>query len=322
MSSTLLKNSIPDRNKKTIMITGAAGFIGNSLVNRYLNGNDIIAVDVVKPEIYFSKYSQIKYSYVYCDLSDELSVTNLIYNIPKPDVIIHLAGVTRVKDALADPIRAISLNILATSNLYLKYKNFLDKNKISGSFIFISTAELANIMNATIIPSVYSITKKTCEDLLRSFHNGSYLKTSIIRLCTVYGGELEKKDKLPRLFLEKANKDSEIVIEYENNVIPSYIHINDCIDLITSVEEKTSSSDNRSIITYTLSGEKMSLEGLISIIEKISGKKVKFRYAEHNNIDSETEKYDLNFVNLKHKNPRSLYDGLKGMLEFGKSIGE
>jgi nucleoside-diphosphate-sugar epimerase len=303
---------IIDKTKKIVLITGAAGFIGSALVRRYLINCYVIAVDITEPKLNFL-ISPNNYKYVYCDLSDDNSLNNLVENFPIPNIIIHLAGVTRVKDAAMDPNQAISRNILATSNLYLKYKNIYQKNNFFGSFLFISTAELAHILSAPNNPSVYSITKKACEDLIRSFYDERFMKTAIIRLCTVYGTESEKKDKLPRLFLEKAKSDLEIVLTYENSILPSYIYIDDCIDLIISIDIKTRNLQDKLLITYTLNGEKMSLEGLISIIENILGRKVRYRYSNLIENYSSNGNFDLKFVSLTHEKPTSLFAGLERM---------
>jgi len=104
-----------------VLVTGASGFIGRSLIRRLL-ANDhkpILLIEgsaAVKPilPVQLERFSQDVVAYS-GDLRDRELITNLVHE-SKPDAIIHLAAVG-VTDPFLDYRTAIEQNVIGTVNL-------------------------------------------------------------------------------------------------------------------------------------------------------------------------------------------------------------
>jgi len=187
--------------KKSVLITGASGFVGSQLVKHYLsNGFKVFGIDIKKGPV----FPNIKYHHIKTNIINEKKVRDIFDR--HYDLVIHLSGITRISDAKNKPTEAIKSNILATTILFQNYNETCKIYNKKGSFIFISTAELTNIYLGTTTPSIYSITKSSSEEILKNLYAPELLNLSIVRLCTVFGGKLENKFKVPRIFLEKNKK--------------------------------------------------------------------------------------------------------------------
>lgn len=141
-------------NPQRILLTGARGFIGTHLVRRLIEDTGSIPHEVV------------------CvDIEDD-AITGPF------DGIIHLAAVSRVKDAEADRIKALDTNIMLTARL-------LEWNP--RWFIFASTCEKPT--------NIYGYTKRAAEDYIKLRCE----RYAIFRLTNVYGPGMAHDKLLPRI---------------------------------------------------------------------------------------------------------------------------
>lgn len=138
------------------------------------------------------------------------------------DGIIHLAAVSRVKDAEADRLKCLETNILLTARmLELKPK----------WFIFASTCEPPT--------NIYGFSKRAAEDYIRFVHQ----KHIILRLTNVYGQGMREDKILPRL------KRGDAVTLHDDALPFEYIHVDDVVAQIKRIIE---TFDNAAFKSYTL----------------------------------------------------------------------
>ena len=115
-----------------ILVTGAAGFVARYLVPELAShGHDAFATDIAP------KADGIGVPYVRCDLCDANETKTLVSRI-RPDACIHLAGVTSIPEAAANPGRLYAINIGGTINV-LEALSSLDSG---ASVLFVSTAQV------------------------------------------------------------------------------------------------------------------------------------------------------------------------------------
>lgn len=116
-----------------VFVTGVAGQLGFDVANELTNqgitviGSDILSQDKILDDCKISKYIEL-------DITDELSVAEIIQNV-KPDAIIHCAAWTDVDGAENESNRGLveKINVVGTRNLALASK------KIDAKFLYIST---------------------------------------------------------------------------------------------------------------------------------------------------------------------------------------
>lgn len=242
---------------QTIAITGVSGFIGTELAEYLANLNfKVIGIDGKQSNKRLDAIGT-HYKHHVADLNFKESIDLLFEEITCPDLVVHLAGITRVRDAKNDPISSVKANILGTVNLYVTYQEHCIKKLKKGSFLFASSSELENTSNFFSPASIYSITKQCSEELIKSLNNSEIMNALILRLCTVYGGEMELKDKLPRIFIEKAIMGKQIKINPDSKINPSFIFIGDLMKIFSKLSiELMNSNNNSSLKTLTIEGRR------------------------------------------------------------------
>jgi len=185
-----------------ILITGHKGYIGTHLTKRMRvigldikDGNDIVT----------------------CEL-------------PKADVVIHLAAKSDVVESMINPVETIRTNTLGTIRLWEKYKDT--------RFIFASTA--GAIQDG--ISSTYGLSKYYAEELIKMFFS-NYI---ILRLPNIYGA------KGSRSVIDKfINED--IIIYGDGSQTRTFIHVDDLVNgIIASINWPKGQYTFGSDKTYTV----------------------------------------------------------------------
>ena len=226
-----------------LLITGASGFIGTDLIKELSKQNEILAIDIIEPQI---KNSNIKFLKVDITKSEELS------DIKNIDGIIHLAAVSRVSDAVQNPQKTININILGTLNLLeLARKN-------NCWFILGSTIEPPN--------NLYGLTKQFSNNLTKHYAENFNLKTLVLKFSGIFGSGDNPNKLIPKLIREAMN-NQEIKINSPETKF-DFIFIEDLIQGIKkAVEFVQSPSENKTYDEIPLaSGKLISMKQIAEII--------------------------------------------------------
>ena len=199
-----------------IIITGVAGFIGSNLCGVLLEmGHTVIGIDnfLCGYKENIQKYLNNKlFSFYEISIIDEKIESIIIKN----DIIIHLAAISSLASNQENPVFAYNNNICGTIHL-------LEIARIVGvkQFIFASTSSIYenNIefpLNESLTTSpdlMYSLGKKHCEEIIKSYNENYGLSYSILRFFNVYGPNQDVYRKNPALV-------PYIIDCYKNNNIP------------------------------------------------------------------------------------------------------
>lgn len=187
---------MPTRNKQ-VLVTGAAGFIGGSVMYRLLSqGFKVHGIDS------FSNYynPKIKHHHT-ATLSLSSSVSNLdicnyvglseLYSEIRPDIVIHLAAQGGVRASANDPEPYIQTNQMGFYNL-LQLNNLFNVKEFiyaSSSSVYgegLPTPFLEN-MSLPSPKSLYAASKVANELMAENFLIGAGAKRIGLRFFTVYG---------------------------------------------------------------------------------------------------------------------------------------
>lgn len=174
--------------KKTILVTGGAGFIASHLVDAYIAaGHKVVVVD----NLWTGKRRNLnpKAKFYKADIRN-LEALRKIFKKEKPSIVSHHAALVEVVKSLRDPINTFAVNVDGTVNLLM----CSGENRVK-KFIFASTAATygepkkmpVNENTPTVPISPYGLTKLLAEECIKyyaSFYGFSY---TIFRYTNVFG---------------------------------------------------------------------------------------------------------------------------------------
>lgn len=166
-------------NKKTVLVTGATGFIGKALCSYlFTNGFHVRALTR------YSKQSNNKYAWVYGDITKPNSLNNLCENI---DIVFHLAGFAHADEGANTDFKILHETINHQGTI-----NILNESKQAGvkKFIFFSSVKACADKSTCIDETwnkyphdAYGIAKRQAEEAVLA----SGLDVVILRPSLVYG---------------------------------------------------------------------------------------------------------------------------------------
>jgi len=226
-----------------ILVTGGAGNIGGSLVNRLVkNPNHFIVVadnlltgSVDKlPDKSFENWKFIK-----SDVNDyrDISAIMLAHNF---DYVFHYGAVVGVKRTLENPklvlddIEGIKNVLDLSKNTGVKRVFFSSSSEVYGEPVEIPQYEDTTPLNSRL---PYAIVKNVGEAFFKSYHQEYGLEYSIFRFFNTYGPR-QSTDFVISKFIERATSDSEITIYGDGLQTRTFCYIDDNLDTIEKLLEQ------------------------------------------------------------------------------------
>ena len=272
---------------KKYLIVGAGGFIAGHLINKLKNeGNFIRAVDIKPNEFWFQRFNEIENFTL-----DMTKIENCLKMTKDIDYVINLAcnmgGIGFLENNKAECMMSVLIN---THMLMACRENKIKKYFFSSSACAYNTdlqknSEIDGLKEEDAYPAMpedgYGWEKLFSERMCRHFYEDFGLETRVARFHNIYGplGTFDGgREKAPAALCRKVieaglNKKKELDIWGDGNQTRSFLFIEDCVEAIMILFN----SNFRDPINIG-SEEKVSINQLVTIIEGISGTKLKRNY--------------------------------------------
>lgn len=228
----------------SVLVTGAAGFIGSTLVDRLLEeGRSVVGLDNFDPFYpeaekrgnLESALGRSAFRLVEGDIRDA-SLVEAVMAETRFDAIVHLAALAGVRPSLERPAAYADVNVNGTAVL-------LEAAVRHGSphFVFASSSSVygervdgpfreSDRVDRPISP--YAATKKAGELLAHSFHSAHGLDLSCVRFFTAYGPR-QRPDLAIRRFAELMRADQPIPIFGDGSALRDFTYVDDVVDGLT-----------------------------------------------------------------------------------------
>lgn len=233
----------------TILITGAAGFIGSNLTERLLErGDRVIGFDNFDP-FYARSIKQrnlrrasanLNFQLVEADVRDGAAVRQ-VYDRYRPDAVVHLAARAGVRPSFLDPVGYVETNITGTLNLLSACVDFPIRNFIfaSSSSVYGDSAHAPFVEeDITDRPeSPYAATKKAGEELCYTYHRLLGMPLTCLRFFTVYGPR-QRPDLAISKFVRLIDAGESIPFFGDGSTSRDYTYVTDTIDGIVAVLDR------------------------------------------------------------------------------------
>ncbi len=228
--------------KKTILITGGAGFIGSHVVRLFVTKYpeyQIVNLDALTYAGNLENLKDLSDTPNYCfekgDITDEAFISTLFstYNF---DGVIHLAAESHVDRSIVDPFSFIRTNVFGTCNLLNAAKNAWKGNMEGKRFYHISTDEVygALEMDGTFFTeetkydphSPYSASKASSDHFVRAYHD-TYGLPVVVSNCSNNYGANHFPEKLIPLSINNIKHNKPIPIYGKGENIRDWLWVND-----------------------------------------------------------------------------------------------
>ena len=242
-----------DLNKKTILVTGSAGFIGSNLVKRLfkdIKGATIIGIDNMNDyydvslkewrlkEIESLVPEDINYVFVKGDIASKDTIDDLFKNY-NPQVVVNLAAQAGVRYSITNPDAYIQ------SNLIIGFYNILEacRNNPVEHLVYASSSSVYggnkkvpfSVDDRVDNPvSLYAATKKSNELMAHCYSKLYDIPSTGLRFFTVYG-PAGRPDMAYFGFTNKLLKGETIQIFNYGNCRRDFTYVDDIVEGIVRV---------------------------------------------------------------------------------------
>lgn len=224
--------------KRTILITGGAGFIGSSMAERLAvdPDNQIVIVDNLltgtQDNVPVSIHGNVRF--IKADVNNFKDISS-IFHAFRFDFVFHYAAVVGVKRTLNHPVMVLNDlkgidNILNLSkNTGVKRVFYTSSSEVYGEPVEYPQNEHTTPLNSRL---PYAIVKNAGEAYLRSFKREYDLDYTIFRLFNTYG-KRQSTDFVVSRFIQAALRNKDISIFGDGMQTRTFCFIDDHLDATT-----------------------------------------------------------------------------------------
>lgn len=226
-----------------VAITGAAGFLGRSVAGKF-------------------EAKRIPYAALDRKKHNLLEPKSLKSLISGKDIIIHLAAVNRGENT-----ELVKVNTLGTFSLLEAAVQYAPHAKI----IFSSTFQVY------IKESLYGLSKKFAEDWILQYIKKTDITGIILRISNIYGpGGKPFYNSVIATLAHLIKNNEPLKINGDGSQKRDFVYVNDVADAI--VKASSIKLNNPVEIVDICSGKETSINEILELIQKASGKKAKVEY--------------------------------------------
>ena len=292
----------------TILVTGAAGFIGRSLCEALLNqGQSVVGVDnlndfysIELKEKRLETLSQYgNFDFIRIDLQDKV-VVEKIFNENNFENVFHLAAQAGVRLKPKELDRYISSNISAFTNVLNSAIEFNVPNFIfaSSSSVYgdVDSELLSEIDTPNFPTSYYGITKLFNEHAARVLSRGTSTKTRGLRFFTVYG-PMGRPDMAYFRIATSLLTSTEFKLFGDGEIKRDFTYIDDATKSILLLAEQLNSIHGQySDVVNVGGGRPQSMKELIETSEELAGCKLNILETPAHSNDVKKTEADTNLI--------------------------
>ena len=247
-----------DLNGKTILVTGAAGFIGSNLVRRLLKDFDkikVIGIDSIAD--YYDvrlKYERLKeieslskeWTFIKGSIADKPLVEDVFIE-NKIDVVVNLAAQAGVRYSITNPDSYIESNLIGFYNILEACRHHTVEHLVyaSSSSVYGSNKKIPYSTDDKVDNpvSLYAATKKSNELMAHAYSKLYNIPSTGLRFFTVYG-PAGRPDMAYFGFTNKLVKGETIKIFNYGNCKRDFTYVDDIVEGVVRVMKKAPDKKN------------------------------------------------------------------------------
>ena len=254
---------------KTVLVTGAAGFIGANLVKRLLadvptitiigidNMNDYYDVGLKEYRLQGLKESD-NFVFVKGNIADKILIQS-IFEKYKPSVVVNLAAQAGVRYSITNPDAYVESNLVGFFNILEACRNYPVEHLVyaSSSSVYGSNKKVPYSTDDKVDNpvSLYAATKKSNELMAHAYSKLYNIPSTGLRFFTVYG-PAGRPDMAYFGFTDKLRNGETIKIFNYGNCKRDFTYVDDIVEGVIRVmhgaPEKKNGEDGLPIPPYAI----------------------------------------------------------------------
>ncbi len=265
----------------TVVVTGAAGFIGSHVAAALLaRGDRVLGIDNFDPfynraikEANLARVREVSPSFecAEMDICDERALEALF--VPsKPTGVIHLAARAGVRPSVADPVGYARVNVLGTASVQRAAERagcarlvLASSSSVYGNNEKTPFAE-DDPVDRPISP--YASTKRSCELIASAHHHLTGMPTACLRFFTVYGPG-QRPDLAIAKFMRLIREGKPITMYGDGSMSRDYTYIDDIVRGVLAAYDRIERFGYR---VWNLGSDRpVRLDALIAQIGEVAG---------------------------------------------------
>lgn len=268
-------------NNKTILITGAAGFIGSNLVKRLLNdaaGVKIIGVDNMNDyyDVSIKEYrlkelnelasakADSEWIFIKGNIADKALIDEL-FAVHKPSIVVNLAAQAGVRYSITNPDVYIEANLIGFYNILEACRHSYDDGENGVEHLVYASSSSVYGTNKKIPystedkvdnpVSLYAATKKSNELMAHAYSKLYNIPSTGLRFFTVYG-PAGRPDMAYFGFTDKLRAGKTIQIFNFGNCKRDFTYVDDIVEgvvrIMQGAPEKVTGEDGLPLPPYAV----------------------------------------------------------------------
>lgn len=235
--------------KKTLLITGGAGFIGSHVVRLFVTKYPDYKIINLDALTYAGNLENLKdiqdapnYEFVKADITDAPAINDLFQQY-RFDGVIHLAAESHVDRSITNPNAFIQTNVMGTANLLNAARELWKDNTEGKLFYHISTDEVYGSLGAEGFflettsydpQSPYSASKAASDHLVRAYGN-TYDMPFVVTNCSNNYGQNQFPEKLLPLFINNIRNGKPLPVYGDGKYTRDWLYVVDHARAIDTV---------------------------------------------------------------------------------------
>lgn len=223
-------------DKKRVLITGAAGFLGSHLCDRFIKeGYHVIAMDnLITGDLKNIEHLRQlpNFEFINHDVSKHIEITGHL------DFILHFASPASPIDYLKIPIQTLKVSSLGTHNLLglakVKKARILvaSTSEVYGDpLVHPQTEDYWGNVNPVGPRGVYDEAKRFMEAITMAYHTYHGVETRIVRIFNTYGPRMRLNDgRVLPAFIGQALRGEDLTMFGDGSQTRSFCYVDDLVE--------------------------------------------------------------------------------------------
>jgi UDP-glucuronate 4-epimerase len=261
----------------SIVVTGAAGFIGEKISSRLLSlGHKVYGIDILSDLLYPSKIKRSRIKKLasnpnFVFVESKLSDCRVDKVLSEVEIVINLAalpGQVLSWERASEYVSANATEVIALLIKMLNQQKPMRFIQASTSSVYGESAwgDETQSLNPT---SPYGVSKLAAEQAIRQLTNNSLVEFIVFRFFSVYGPD-QRPDMAISKFMTKIQKSEPIVVYGSGKQLRDLTFVDDIVDGTIKGIDRAISGD----IFNLASGRPLELNQVIDLLFEITGREV------------------------------------------------